>query len=100
MLNIKFKHNLSNSAFDNILSICGKGEASLYTVQKKLSDLVKIKPIFILMCVNSCCVFTDEFIYDISYHWCDEVAYNINRSNTKTLRKVATFLLLLDRLKI
>ncbi len=100
MLNIKFKHNLSDSAFDDILSICGKGEVSLYTVQKKLSDLVNIKPIFIPMCVNSCCAFTDEFTYDVSCRWCGEVAYNINRSNTKTPRKVATFLPLLDRLKI
>lgn len=91
---------MSNSAFNDILSVCSKGEASLYLIQKKLSDLVNINPIFIPMCVNSCCAFTDEFTNDISCRWCGEAAYYINQSSTKTPRKVATFLPLLDRLKI
>jgi hypothetical protein len=102
LLNIKNKHNLSNSAFNDILKVYSEGETSLYLAQKKLAEIVDIKPIFIPMCVNSCCAFTGQFAHDTSCSWCGEAAYNIDQSspNAKTPRKVATFLSLLDRLKL
>ena len=102
LLNIKNKHNLSNAAFNDILKVYGKSEPSLYLAQKKLADLVNIEPIFVPMCVNSCCAFTGEFAHNTSCFYCGEAAYNIDPSspNIKTPRKVATFLPLLDRFKL
>jgi hypothetical protein len=92
---------LSDRAFNDILNIYGKGDASLYYAQKKLEDFVGIKPIFIPMCINSCCAFTDQFVHNVSCPWCGEAAYNVNQlSNVKNPRKVATFLPLLDRFKL
>lgn len=101
LLNIKRKHNLSDSAFNDILKVYGEGgSSSLYLAQKKLSDLVNINPTFIPMCINSCCAFTDELANVISCPWCGEAAYINQSSNMRTPRKVSTFLPLLDRFKL
>ena len=82
------------------MKIYGEGETSLYLAQKKLSGFVDIKPIFISMCVNSCCAFTGELINTISCPLCGEAAYINQSSNKRTPRKVSTFLPLLDRFKL
>jgi hypothetical protein len=99
-LNIKNKHNLTDHAFNDILKLYGNGESSLYLIQKKLVDFVGIKPIFIPMCINSCCALTDQLANNEMCPYCDQAAYNIDSSNVRTPRKVATFLPLLDRLKL
>ena len=102
LLNIKNKHNLSNAAFNDILEVYSEGKSSLYRAQKKLADLVDIKPIFIPMYINSCCAFTGQFAHNILCFYYDKAAYNIDQSspNVKTPRKVATFFPLLDRFKL
>jgi hypothetical protein len=100
LLNIKNKHNLTDHAFNDILKLYGNGESSLYIIQKKLAEYVSIKPTFIPMCVNSCCAFIDQFANNETCPWCGQASYSIDSSNVKSPRKVATFLPLLDRLKI
>lgn len=99
-MNIKNKHNLTDNAFNDILKLYGNNESSLYLIQKRLADFVGIKSIFIPMCVNSYCAFTDQFASSERCPWCDQAAYNIDSSNVRTPRKVVTFLPLLDRLKL
>lgn len=100
LLNIKNKHNLTDHAFNDILKLYGNGKSSLYIIQKKLAECVSIKPTFIPMCVNSCCAFTNELANNETCPWCEQAVYSIDSSNVKTPRKVATFLPLLDRLKL
>ena len=99
MLNIKQKHNLSNQAYNEILDIFTDGNISLYTAKSKLSDLVNINPIFIDICINSCCAFTGLFINDIACQFCNETRYVINKKKKKS-RKVMSFFPLIDRFKI
>jgi hypothetical protein len=105
LLNLKHKHNLTDRAFNDILKIYGDGKSSLYLAQKKLSNFVKIKPVFVPMCVNSCCAFTGDLANNTSCPLCGEVAY-IGQSSTsgtstaRSPRKVFTFLPLLDRFKL
>ena len=61
LLNVKQKHNLMDQAFNNILEIFANDESSLYLAKKKLSELVNIQPVFIDVCMNSCCAFTGSF---------------------------------------
>lgn len=83
------------------MKVYSEGESSLYLTQKKLADFVNIKPIFIPMCINSCCAFTDQLADNVSCPWCEEAAYiNNQSSNMRTPRKVTTFLPLLDRFKL
>lgn len=101
LLNIKQKHNLTDRAFNEILRLFSGSDSSLYLAQKKLADLVDIRPVFIPMCVNSCCAFTNQLVNNTTCLWCGEAAYNqTSNSNIKTPRKVATFLPLLNRFKL
>ena len=63
LLNVKQKHNLTDQAFNDILEIFANDESSLYLAKKKLSELVNIQPVFIDVCINSCCAFTGSIIF-------------------------------------
>jgi hypothetical protein len=100
LLNAKQKHNLTNQAFIDILEIFANGESSLYLANKKLSKLVNIKPVFIDMCINSCCAFTGSFIQNKSCHICGELGFIMkNNVLTDLPRKVSTFIPLIDRFR-
>jgi hypothetical protein len=99
LLNVKQKHNLSNQAFNEILDIFTDGKISLHTAKTKLSDLVNINPIFIDVCINSCCAFTGLFINNTTCQFCNEARYIINKKKKKS-RKVMSFFSLIDRFKI
>lgn len=100
LLNAKQKHNLTDQAFIDILKIFTNGESSLYLANQKLSKLVDIQPVFIDMCINSCCAFTGSFAQDNSCRICGESRF-IKKSNTSTniSRKVSTFIPLIDRFR-
>ena len=100
LLKIKHEHNLSDRTFNDILKVYGKGNASLYLIQEKLAGFVNINPIFIPMCVNSCCAFMGKLLNVISCPWCEEPAYINQSSNKRSPRKVFTFFPLLDRFKL
>lgn len=101
LLNAKQKHNLTDQAFNDILEIFANGESSLYLAKKKLSELVNIQPVFIDVCINSCCAFTGSFARDISCRWCGESRFIMkNNTLTKSPKKVATFIPLINRFKL
>jgi len=101
-LQIKQKHNLSDQAFQDISNIFTDNKTSLYIAKKKLSKLINIKPIYIDMCINSCCAFTGEFSNNISCNFCGELRYitNNNNSRKKISRKQFSFIPLINRFKI
>jgi hypothetical protein len=100
LLNVKQKHNLTDQAFNDILEIFANGESSLHLAKKKLSELINIQPVFIDMCINSCCAFTGSFARNISCHLCGESRFiTKNNISTNSPRKVSTFIPLIDRFK-
>jgi hypothetical protein len=99
LLEVKQKHNLTDHAFNDILNIFTNGEISLHSAKKKLSNLVNLQPVFIDMCINSCCAFTGQLTNDLSCHWCGQNRFIIENQN-KNPRKVASFFPLIDRFKL
>ena len=100
LLEVKQKHNLSDRAFNEILSIFTNNEISLYVIKKKLLKLVNIMPKFIEICVNSCIAFTGQFVNNTSCHFCKELRYINNNLQKKKPRKVLSYFSLIDRFKI
>jgi hypothetical protein len=99
LLEVKQKHNLTDNAFNDILNIFTNGDISLHSAKKKLSSLVNLQPIFIDMCINSCCAFTGQLINDLSCRWCGQNRFII-KNQGKDPRKVASFFPLIDRFKL
>lgn len=102
LLEVKQKHNLTDSAFNDILNIFTNGEISLHSAKKKLAELVNLQPVFIDMCINSCCAFTGQFVNDLLCRWCGQDRFITENqfSQNKNPRKVASFFPLLDRFKL
>ncbi len=101
LLNVKQKHNLTDQAFNDILEIFANDESSLYLAKKKLSELVNIQPVFIDVCINSCCAFTGSFAQDNICRWCGESRFIIkNNISTTSPRKVSTFIPLMNRFRL
>ncbi|GES92308.1 transposase domain-containing protein [Rhizophagus clarus] len=98
LLEIKQKHNLSDRAFNEILSIFTNNEISLYAVKKKLLKFVNIMPEFIDICVNSCMAFTGQYENESSCHYCSEPRFFDD--NKRKSRKVLSYFSLIDRFKI
>jgi hypothetical protein len=97
---VKQKHNLSNRAFNEILSVFTNGGISLYKVKNKLSKLVNIIPQFIDVCTNSCMAFTGQFANDSSCHYCTTSRYINDDLQKRKPRKVLSYFPLIDRFKI
>jgi hypothetical protein len=99
LLEVKQKHNLSDKAFNEILSIFTNNEISLYAVKKKLLKLVDIMPRFIDICVNSCMAFTGQYENESSCRYCEESRFIISAGKRKS-RKSLSYFSLIDRFKI
>ncbi|PKK63185.1 hypothetical protein RhiirC2_701922 [Rhizophagus irregularis] len=99
LLDLKRQHNFSDNAYNDILKIFGKKNATLFLAKKKLDKLVKIVPNLIDICINSCCAFTGKYEKDLNCQFCDEARYII-KNNKCIPRKTMAHIPLLDRLKI
>jgi len=58
---IKEKHNLTETAFNDILREMDLFGVSLYKLRKILEQLVPLEPILIDCCIDSCIAFTKEY---------------------------------------
>ena len=61
LLEIKVRRNITNAAFEEIVTASNGTSTSLYKLTKILKNMVPFKPIWIDMCINSCCAFTGNF---------------------------------------
>jgi len=61
LLEIKVRRNITDAAFEEIVAAANSISTSLYMLIKILKNLVPLKPIWIDMCINSCCAFTGDF---------------------------------------
>ncbi|CAI2193058.1 12315_t:CDS:2 [Funneliformis geosporum] len=57
LLYIKEKHILSDKAFNEIMTIFGLLDVSLFKLRKNLENIIPIKPKLVEMCWNSCCAY-------------------------------------------
>ncbi|CAI2202063.1 9299_t:CDS:1, partial [Funneliformis geosporum] len=60
LFNIKVKHGLTDSVFNDILQCIGSS-LSLYKLKNKLKSLVSIEPLMIDTCEDSCIAFTGKY---------------------------------------
>ncbi|GES90934.1 transposase domain-containing protein [Rhizophagus clarus] len=62
LLEIKVQHNISNTAFKEIVTATvGISSKSTHSLIKMLKDIIPIKPIWVDRCINSCCAFTGDY---------------------------------------
>ena len=61
LLEIKVRRNVTNAAFNEMVTAANGTSISLYILIKTLKKLVPLKPILVDMCINSCCAFTGNF---------------------------------------
>jgi len=61
LFHIKEKHNLTETAFNDILCEIDLFGVSLYRLRKVLKQLVPLEPILVDCCIDSCIAFTKEY---------------------------------------
>ncbi|CAG8829209.1 4022_t:CDS:2, partial [Racocetra persica] len=61
LLKVKAQNNLTDEAFSEIMKAVITNPMSLYMIKKKLSSLVSFKPVWIDMCINTCCAYTGNY---------------------------------------
>ena len=104
LLDLKCKHNFTNSAYTDILNLIEDTDEkiTLYLAEKKLTELVNIRLIYVDMCKNSCCAFTGIYVNDLTCRYCGLDRY-ITNNNSKKAQKSQTsaiYIPLLDRFRI
>jgi hypothetical protein len=61
LLEIKARRNITDAAFKEIVTAANGISTSIYILIKTLKNMVPLKPIWVDMCINSCCAFTGNF---------------------------------------
>ena len=75
LLKIKDRHNISETAFNEILEVMEISRITLYKLRKFLGKQVPIEPNLIDCCVNSCIAFTGENVNKNQCFICGEKRY-------------------------
>jgi hypothetical protein len=88
LFHIKEKHNLTETAFNDILSEMDLSGVTLYRLQKVLGQLVSLELILIDCCIDSCIAFTKEYETLESCPICEKTRY---KAGTRTARKQAAY---------
>ena len=60
LLKIKTRRNITDAAFKEIVAAASDTFISLYKLTKTIKSIVSLKPIWVDMCINSCCAFTGD----------------------------------------
>jgi len=61
LLEIKTRRNITDAAFKEIVTAASGTSTSLHSLIKTLKNTVSLRPIWIDMCINSCCAFSGSF---------------------------------------
>lgn len=83
LFSVKSRCNLTNEAFQQTMFAVNGNNISQYQVQKVLKSIVKLKPIWIDMCVNSCCAYTDQYKDHIQCEYCGAPRFQDISENKK-----------------
>lgn len=87
LFNVKSRCNLTDEAFQQTMLAVNGGNISQYQVQKVLKSIVNLKPIWIDMCVNSCCAYTGQFKDNIQCEYCKEPRFQNISENKKRISR-------------
>ena len=91
LLKIKDEHNISETAFNEILKVFEIPGVTLYKLRKFLGNIVPLNPILVDCCVNSCVAFTAEFANDNLCPECKEPRYYKSDKLSQVPRKRAAY---------
>jgi Transposase family tnp2 len=61
LFEIKVRQNITDAAFKEIINAANGTSISIYLLMRSLKNIVSIKPIWVDMCIKSCCAFTGNF---------------------------------------
>ena len=75
LLEIKVWQNITDAAFKEIITAANGISISTYILIKSLKDMVSLKPIWVDMCINSCCAFTGNFKILDKCTYCNATRY-------------------------
>ncbi|CAI2194676.1 9895_t:CDS:2, partial [Funneliformis geosporum] len=99
LLYIKEKHTLSDKAFNEIMTIFGLLDVSLFKLRKNLENIIPIKPKLVDMCWNSCCAYIGKDVNCNTCFICGEPWYIPGRV-LKQPQKSAAYFSVIDSLRI
>ena len=99
LLYIKEKHTISDKAFNEIMSIFGIIDVSLYKLRKSLKKIVPIQPKLVDICWNSCCAFIGENANHDICPICGEPRY-VSGKTPEQSQKSAAYFSIIDSLTI
>ena len=75
LLEVKARRNITDAAFKEIVAAASGTSISLYKLTKTIKSIVSLKPIWVDMCINSCCAFTGNFKTFNSFLYTSPVLY-------------------------
>src|ERR1043165_7335032 len=81
LLDIKSCCNLTDDAFHQIMTAVIGSNVSLHKAKKKLKSIVKLEPIFVDICSNSCCAYTGNYKYYTECEYCHTPRFQNGTSN-------------------
>src|SRR6185369_16468252 len=93
------KHNITDVAFKEIIVAANGTYMSSFILKKILQNIVSFEPIWIDMCIKTCCAFTGEYNTLNICPYCKSERYYINK-NEKKPRAQFMYFSLKDRFKI
>lgn len=97
LFEVKSRHNLTDDAFQQIMVAVNGNSFSQYQIKKTLKYIVPIEPIWIDMCINSCCAYTGMYKYYNECRICQAPRF---KDRTRVPRRQVAYFSIKDRLKI
>jgi len=83
LFEIKIKHNITDVAFKEIIVAANGTYMSSFILKKILQNIVSFEPIWIDMCIKTCCAFTGEYNTLNICPYCKSERYYINKNEKK-----------------
>src|SRR6185437_3829036 len=83
LLEIKVRRNITDASFKEIITAANGISTNIYVLIKTLKNMVPFKPIWIDMCINSCCAFTGNFKTLNKCIYCKAERYQEGRSRAQ-----------------
>jgi hypothetical protein len=101
LFNVKSYCNLTDEAFRQTMLAVNGGDISQYQIKKVLKSIVKLEPIWIDMCVNSCCAYTGQYKDYVQCEYCKAPRFqDISANKNCVSRRQMAYFSIKDRLII
>ena len=96
LFEVKSCCNLTDDAFQQTMMAVNGDNISQYQIKKTLKSIVLIEPIWVDMCINSCCTYTGQYKYHNECKICQTPRFR----DQKHARRQMAFFSIKDCLKI